>query len=274
MQVLVSLSAEAEAEGLTRGQPLRDAQAICPALLTRPANPVAEAAFLSALRRWAGKFSPWVAEEPPAALIVDLTGCAHLFGGEEALLDQIAAECDDLGLAVHCGIADTLGAAWALARYAGQPVRRRAVGRRDRPGGLGHALARREAAELGEGRAQPRASSPRATALADRAAGPDAHGARGLPVAALRLPPETAADLTRLGLRRIADLSGQPRAGLARRFGRQLVQRLDQAMGVEPEPVSPAKVSPALRGPAHLPRSDRHRGRYRRGTRQAVPRAR
>jgi protein ImuB len=66
----------------------------------------------------------------------------------------------------------------------------------------------------------------------------------GLPVAALRLPSETVADLTRLGLRRIADLSGQPRAGLARRFGRQLVQRLDQAMGVEPEPVSPAKVEP------------------------------
>jgi protein ImuB len=66
----------------------------------------------------------------------------------------------------------------------------------------------------------------------------------GLPVAALRLPSETVADLTRLGLRRIADLSGQPRAGLARRFGRQLVQRLDQAMGVEPEPVSPAKAEP------------------------------
>nr|MCU0855730.1 DNA polymerase Y family protein [Paracoccaceae bacterium] len=63
MQVLASLSAEAEAEGLTRGQPLRDAQAMCPTLLTRPANPLAEAAFLSALRRWAGKFSPWVAEE-------------------------------------------------------------------------------------------------------------------------------------------------------------------------------------------------------------------
>jgi protein ImuB len=122
MQVLVSLSAEAEAQGLTPGQPLRDAQAICPALVTRPANPVAEAAFLTALRRWAGKFSPWVAEEPPAALVVDLTGCAHLFGGRPALLDQIGADCADLGLTVHCGIADTLGAAWALARYAGQPV--------------------------------------------------------------------------------------------------------------------------------------------------------
>jgi protein ImuB len=246
MQVLVSLSAEAEALGLTRGQPLRDAQAICPALLTRPANPVAEAAFLSALRRWAGKFSPWVAEEPPAALVVDLTGCAHLFGGEEALLDQIAADCDDLGLSVHCGIADTLGAAWALARHAGQPVpvarsgdaidqeawatRSRAVKRRNWE--KGGPAPRFET----QGGRPSRIAAPGQTRTA---LGP-------LPVAALRLPPETAADLTRLGLRRIADLAGQPRAGLARRFGRQLVQRLDQAMGVEPEPVSPAKAAPAF----------------------------
>jgi protein ImuB len=244
MQVLTSLSAEAEAEGLTRGQPLRDAQAMCPALLTRPANPLAEAAFLSALRRWAGKFSPWVAEEPPAALVVDLTGCAHLFGGEAALLDQIGADCDDLGLTVHSGIADTLGAAWALARYAGQPVpaarsgdaidqeawatRSRAVKRRTwEKGGPAPRV------ETAEGRpSRIAAPGQTRTALA------------GLPVAALRLPPETVADLTRLGLRRIGDLSGQPRAGLARRFGRQLVQRLDQAMGVEPEPVSPARAAP------------------------------
>jgi protein ImuB len=244
MQVLASLSAEAEAEGLTRGQPLRDAQAMCPALLTRPANPVAESAFLAALRRWAGKFSPWVAEEPPAALVVDLTGCAHLFGGEEALLDQIAADCDDLGLTVHCGIADTLGAAWALARYAGQPVpvarsgdaidqeawatRSRAVKRRN----------------WERGGPAPRVETPSGRPSRIALPGQTRTALGPLPVAALRLAPETAADLTRLGIRRIADLSGQPRAGLARRFGRQLVQRLDQAMGVEPEPVSPAKPTP------------------------------
>ncbi len=62
-----------------------------------------------------------------------------------------------------------------------------------------------------------------------------------LPVAALRLDPEAVAGLNRLGLRRIEDLFGTPRAGLARRFGRHMVQRLDQALGVEPEPVSPAR---------------------------------
>ena len=116
MQVLMTLSAAASAAGLQAGQPLRDAQAMCPDLVTRRANPQLEAAFLTVVRRWAGKFSPWVAEEAPDALVVDLTGCTHLFGGEEALLAEIGADCAGLGLTVHAGIADTVGAAWALAR--------------------------------------------------------------------------------------------------------------------------------------------------------------
>jgi protein ImuB len=246
MQVLVSLSAAAEAEGLTTGQPLRDAQAMCPGLVTRLADPLAEAAFLTALRRWAGKFSPWVAEEPPAALVVDLTGCAHLFGGEEALLGQIELDCHDLGLAVHAGIADTLGAAWALARYAGQPapllrsgdaIDQEAWATRSR------AVKRRNWERGGPApRVKPSGARPSRIALP----GQTRTALSGLPVTALRLSPDAVTDLTRLGIRRIGDLSGQPRAGLARRFGRQLVQRLDQAMGVEPEPVSPAKP------PAHF----------------------
>jgi len=243
VQTLVSLSAEAQAEGLTLGQPLRDAQAMCPHLATRLSNPVAEAAFLSSLRRWAGKFSPWVAEEPPASLVIDLTGCTHLFGGEEALLDRIAAECIDLDLTVRAGIADTLGAAWALARYGGQAApharsgdaidqeawatRSRAARRRHWQGGGPTPLAR---TAQGDTFRIARPGQTR-TALAP------------LPVAALRLTEEAVATLTRLGIRRVEDLSGQPRAGLARRFGQHLVQRLDQAMGVEPEPISPAKPS-------------------------------
>ena len=121
-QVIVSLNPEAERAGLRLDQPLRDATAMCPDLLTRPANPQAEAAFLTVLRRWAGKFSPWVAEEPPHSLVIDLTGCAHLFGGEAALMAQVELDCADLGLTMRAGIADTPGAAWALARFAGQGV--------------------------------------------------------------------------------------------------------------------------------------------------------
>ncbi|MFD1344837.1 Y-family DNA polymerase, partial [Litorisediminicola beolgyonensis] len=119
-QVLSSLSPAASAAGLCRGQPLRAAHAICADLVTRPRAAHREAGFLGTLHRWAGKFSPWVAPEPPDALVADLTGCAHLFGGEEALMAEVAADCADLGLDVRLGLADTLGGAWALARYGGE----------------------------------------------------------------------------------------------------------------------------------------------------------
>ena len=61
--VLASLDAVAEAAGLRRGMALGDARAICPGLVTRPEDPCREAAFLAALRRWAGGFSPWAAAE-------------------------------------------------------------------------------------------------------------------------------------------------------------------------------------------------------------------
>ena len=66
------------------------------------------------LRRWAGRFSPLVAEEPSAGLMIDLTGCAHLFGGEAGVMAALEGDCADLGLTVSAAIADTPGAAWAV----------------------------------------------------------------------------------------------------------------------------------------------------------------
>lgn len=240
MQVITSLNTEAQAAGLRVGQPVRDAHAMCASLITRPRNAPAEAAFLTALRRWAGKFSPWVAEEAPDGLIVDLSGCAHLFGGEEALLSVLETDCADMGLSVQMGIADTLGAAWALARYAGQEATS------DRNGDAISQEARATRARAGKRRHWTKGgAAPQVMALGGgaRIAAPgQAYGALSpLPIAALRLEDQVVAQLNRLGLRRIGDLLGQPRASLARRFGRGLVLRLDQAMGSAPEPVSPAR---------------------------------
>ena len=58
-----------------------------------------------------------------------------------------------------------------------------------------------------------------------------------LPVSSLRLPEDIIAGLTRMGLRDIHSLAAQPRAPLAKRFGPQLLQRLDQMLGHLPEPV-------------------------------------
>ncbi|WP_417525080.1 Y-family DNA polymerase [Marinovum sp.] len=239
-QVLSSVSALATAAGIYKGQPLRDAHAVSADLRTARRNRHAEAGFLEALLRWAGKFSPWVAEDGVDGLMLDVTGCTHLFGGEAPLCARILEETGDMGLTARIGLADSRGGAWALARYAGQSggsarsgddidqearaTRSRAARRRHWERG-GTAPAGRQA-RVETGSIAPPGQTRSALAA--------------LPVAALRLDPETTAQLARLGLRRIDELAGQPRAALARRFGKGLVLRLDQALGAVPEPLSPA----------------------------------
>ena len=238
------LGAERLLRRLRRGQPLREAHAMCATLVTRLQNRQAEAAFLDALTRWAGRFSPWVAAERPEALNLDITGCAHLFGGEEAMLVRLEEEAAGLGLSARCGLADTLGAAWALARFAGVA-----------PGVVRSGDAIEQEARATRSRAAKRrhwergGAAPAPTGLAappPRIAPPGrAHSLLApLPVAALRLAPEMTEGLARVGLRRVGDLLGQPRAPLARRFGQGLILRLDQAVGAVPEPVSPAAAPP------------------------------
>ena len=241
LRQITSLSLAASARGLSRGQALAEALTLCPDLVTRPADPDRAAQLLAALRRWAGRFSPWVAEEGDDALLIDLTGCAHLFGGEAALFAQIHDDCADLGFSLCAAIADTPGAAWALARYAG--------GGGTAPPRSGDAIdqearATRSRAQkrhwVKGGAAPQRQGAPQGGVARISPPGGLRQSLASLPIAALRVPPTTAEGLARLGLRRIGDLWGMPRAGLARRFGQDLVRRLDQALGVEPEPISPA----------------------------------
>ena len=241
LQAISSLNAQAAGFGLHVGQPARDAHAMCPGLMARARVPVAEGRFLAALQRWAGKFSPWVATEGTDGLVIDLTGCAHLFGGEAALMGIVETDCADLGLTGALGLADTRGAAWALARFAGQEamvarsgdeIDQEARATRARAGKRRHWT---------KGGAAPRGPGPKAPAGRIAPPGQTHSALAPLPVAALRLDGDVAAQLGRLGLRRVGDLLGQPRAALARRFGKGLVLRLDQAVGSAPEPVSPAR---------------------------------
>ena len=104
------------------GQALADAQAMHPALVLRPADPAADAAFLERLALWAMRFTPLAAVDPPDGLVLDVTGCTGLFGGEASLLARVSNSLQRGGvgaLAVLAGVAD---AAAALAR-AGQHSR-------------------------------------------------------------------------------------------------------------------------------------------------------
>jgi protein ImuB len=96
---------------------LADARALCPELAAVPADPAGDLAMLEKLALWTQRWGPWSALDPPDGLLVDVTGVAHLFGGEVQLLADVARAFAGHGLTVRAALAPTAGAAWALAHY-------------------------------------------------------------------------------------------------------------------------------------------------------------
>lgn len=188
---LAAVSREAAALGLYAGQKATDARARVPELVLAEAEPEADARALRELADWCVRYSPAVAIDPPAGLFLDITGVAHLWGGEVELRDDFVMRLKAAGLSFRLAIAETAGAAWAMARFGPD-------GAILSPGG--------EAAAL-----------------------------QTLPPAALRLDPEAAAQIERLGLRRLGQILDLPRAPFGRRFGAAALKRLDQALGRAPE---------------------------------------
>jgi protein ImuB len=119
---LYALNTQAARRGLRRGQALADAKALEPDLRIAPAAPEADRKLLQALARWCGRWSPWTAPDPGQpgtdGVLLDITGCARLFGGEDKLVANAIAAVRDQGLTARAAIAPTLGLAWGLARYA------------------------------------------------------------------------------------------------------------------------------------------------------------
>ncbi len=116
------VNAAAQASGIGPGLPLADARALHPALKAVEAEPEADAAALDALAQWATRWTPWTAVEGldgggGAALWLDIAGCAHLFGGEEALVGDLLTRLGGLDLCARVGVGDTKGAAWAVCRF-------------------------------------------------------------------------------------------------------------------------------------------------------------
>ena len=109
----------ADEAGVRPGMALVDARALYPELAVAPADPSGDLACLERLALWAQRWGPWVSLDPPDGLIVDVTGVAHLYGGEHALLKDAAARLAERGFVTRLGLAPTAGAAWALAHYAG-----------------------------------------------------------------------------------------------------------------------------------------------------------
>ncbi|MFO0966065.1 MAG: hypothetical protein U0793_10835 [Gemmataceae bacterium] len=195
--------------GVRPGMPVAEANAVAPHVLLEEEDAERDLFVLKEVAAWAERFTPLVGvedvEQPgkpggvsprrslastaPSSLFLDITGCADCFGGEDALLNRAAVDFTEEGWNVRLAIADTLGAAWALAHFA------------------------------------PGLAPPGET---EKTLAP-------LPVAGLRLDPETLGMLSQLGIETIRQLLELPRASLALRFPDLLLTRLDQALGRLPE---------------------------------------
>jgi protein ImuB len=218
-QRVAALNQAARQSGLIVGDLLSNARSKVLDLQVRNADPAADATALNRLALWAMRYAPlaapWTDASGADGLFIDITGAAHLLGGETHLLADLDHRLRSFGLIPRLAIAGTPGAAWALARF---------------------------------GRQSDRASA-QATLGTILAPGAEAEALRPLPLAALRLPETTLSLLRRLGLRRLADVIGAPRAPLAARF-EALLLRLDQALGNVPEPLVPAIPPPIYRAQA------------------------
>ncbi|AWN39187.1 nucleotidyltransferase [Methylobacterium radiodurans] len=197
---LTALDPAARALGLAPGEPLGRVRArVGVPLRVMPDDPEADADALARLCAWAQRYTPRLAPFGPAE------GCHGLH------LDVTGA-CH-----LHGGEAGLLADLARRLAAAGIPAR---LALADSPG-AGFALARHgseDAIHISPGAA--------AAALAP------------LPVEALRCAPANVIALKRLGLKRVGALIGAPRAPLARRFGLDLIHRLDQALGDRPEPLA------------------------------------
>ncbi len=116
-QVLSAVDAVAADQGLAAGMTLTQARAMRPGLAVHPADPAGDAAVLERLAAWCLRHAPLVSVDPPDGVWIDITGCAHLSGGESRLLRDLLRGVADQGLAARAAVADTPGAAWAAARF-------------------------------------------------------------------------------------------------------------------------------------------------------------
>ncbi len=217
--------------GLTPGLSLADARARWPDIGVADLDPRADTAWLEHIADGCDRYTPMVALDPPGGLILDISGCAHLFGGEEGLRSDLVARLGQLGMEVRAALADTPDAAHALARYRPNPPYRAAMGRGTAVGGGGvgqdlNSIDRLDVAD------------PSTIRCAD---GPPPHpldgedlkkeDLRNLPVDALELDPEDITALRRAGLKRLGDLSARPSQIVSARFGEAAADRLHRVAG-------------------------------------------
>ena len=194
-RVVMAVNNHAEMQGIYTGMSVADAKAVLAGLQVLDDKPELSVKLLTRIAEWCIRFTPVAAVDEPDGLLLDVTGCAHLWGDEKQYLTDIYKRFRSFGYDIRIAVADTIGAAWAVARY-----------------GKGSVIIE---------------SGAQTIALLS------------LPPAALRIDPFIVERLNKLGLHNIRSFIQMPRPSLRRRFGLQLLQRIDQAAGHEEEWIIP-----------------------------------
>ena len=120
--MVLAADAAAQAFGLRVGMPATKAQALVQGLVIQDADPIADGEALDRLAFWMRqRFAPIVAADPLDGIVIDSTGADHLHGGEAATLAILVEKLASVGLRARAAIADTWGAAHALARFDARP---------------------------------------------------------------------------------------------------------------------------------------------------------
>ena len=115
--MIAAVDQAAAAAGLYAGMTVAQGQALVPGLRVMEARGQQDAAALERLAGWCLRYAPLTAAAPPDGVWIDITGCAHLHGGETRLLRDLLSRLLALGYAARAAVADTPGAAHAMARH-------------------------------------------------------------------------------------------------------------------------------------------------------------
>lgn len=121
-RVVLAADKAAQRAGLHVGMPATKAQVLVPGLAVADADPQGDAEALERLAFWTLRYSPIAAADPRYGIVIDTTGADHLLDGEEALLRDLLDRLKSAGFAACAAIADTWGAAHALARFNADPL--------------------------------------------------------------------------------------------------------------------------------------------------------
>src|SRR6185312_8772313 len=119
-QRIAALTDGAARLGLKTGMALADARAMYPGLPVVETDPEADRRLLEGIADWCDRYTPLVGLDAPDGLLLDVTGCAHLFGGEVELARDLLRRLARQGFRARVAVADTAGCAWGIARYGRQ----------------------------------------------------------------------------------------------------------------------------------------------------------